>query len=244
VQQILLKIKRRQGPFYGTLKQIIRWALAFQLPVPAILRPILRSLYFGHFLIWQAGRWFLNAFYRGPLFRARCEHVGRNFIITLLPDAQGHTRIWIGDDVKLFGKIGISTSRSAVDPKLIIHDRAALGHMVQIAVNSEVVIGADALIAGYVRIVDNDGHPPDATARAAGEAATDARPVHIGNHAWIGNSAIILKGVTIGEGAVIAAGAVVGRDVPPYTFVAGNPARAMKEVQRSREGLISPAEEP
>jgi acetyltransferase-like isoleucine patch superfamily enzyme len=40
----------------------------------------------------------------------------------------------------------------------------------------------------------------------------------------------VLKGVTIGEGAIVAAGAVVTKDVAPYTVVAGNPARKIREL--------------
>jgi len=55
--------------------------------------------------------------------------------------------------------------------------------------------------------------------------AVQARPVAIGDHAWIGARAIVCPGVTIGEGAVVGMGAVVTRDVAPWTIVAGNPAR-------------------
>ncbi len=51
----------------------------------------------------------------------------------------------------------------------------------------------------------------------------------IGNDVWIGNRAIILQGVTVGNGAVVGAGSVVTKDVPPYTVVAGNPAREIKK---------------
>lgn len=57
--------------------------------------------------------------------------------------------------------------------------------------------------------------------------------VRVGDRVWIGYRAIILPGIEIGEGAVVGAGAVVTKDVPPYTIVAGNPAR--KIADRSRE---------
>ena len=53
--------------------------------------------------------------------------------------------------------------------------------------------------------------------------------VVIGNDVWIGRDALVLSGVKIGNGAVVGAGSVVTRNVPPYTVVAGNPARAVKE---------------
>jgi len=56
--------------------------------------------------------------------------------------------------------------------------------------------------------------------------------VTIKRGAWIATDAVILPGVTVGEGAIVAAGAVVSRDVPPYTMVAGNPARVIKELKR------------
>lgn len=52
--------------------------------------------------------------------------------------------------------------------------------------------------------------------------------VYIGDHVMIGANTTILPGVTIGDRAVVGAGSVVTKDVPPDTFVAGNPIKVIK----------------
>lgn len=47
---------------------------------------------------------------------------------------------------------------------------------------------------------------------------------------WIGHYAVILPNCKyIGRGAIIGAGAIVTKDVPPYSIVAGNPARLLRK---------------
>ena len=51
----------------------------------------------------------------------------------------------------------------------------------------------------------------------------------IGNDVWIGYNVIITnKCQNIGNGAVIGAGSIVTKDVPPYSIVAGNPAKIIR----------------
>jgi len=103
-----------------------------------------------------------------------------------------------------------------------------------------ITIGNRVLISHNVNIHDTDAHPIDAkqrfdqtkviltTGHPVQIEGIIARPVVIGDDAWIGFNASILKGVTIGEGAVIGACSVVTRDVLPYSVVVGNPARTIK----------------
>jgi acetyltransferase-like isoleucine patch superfamily enzyme len=52
--------------------------------------------------------------------------------------------------------------------------------------------------------------------------------ITINRDAWIGAGSIILPNITIGECAIVGAGSVVTKDVPPYTVVAGNPAKVIR----------------
>lgn len=55
------------------------------------------------------------------------------------------------------------------------------------------------------------------------------RDTVIGNDVWLGTGALVLPGARIGDGVIVGAGAVVGGTVPPYTIVAGNPARILRD---------------
>jgi acetyltransferase-like isoleucine patch superfamily enzyme len=58
-----------------------------------------------------------------------------------------------------------------------------------------------------------------------------ANPIRIGRNVWIGFDCVVLPGVTIGDGSIVGARSVVTEDVPPYTVVAGNPARVIREIE-------------
>jgi maltose O-acetyltransferase len=85
-------------------------------------------------------------------------------------------------------------------------------------------IGDKTLLGPNVQIYCAEHHT-DAVKRAAGLEI--ARPVHIGDNAWIGGGAIILGGVRVGSGAIVGAGSVVSRDVAAGITVVGNPARSI-----------------
>jgi acetyltransferase-like isoleucine patch superfamily enzyme len=104
-----------------------------------------------------------------------------------------------------------------------------------------ITIGNRVLISHNVNIFDSLTHPLSPRRRHAQfqsiahsghpkSIELDEEPVNIGDDAWIGAAATILKGVSVGERAVVGACAVVTHDVPPATIVAGNPARAIREL--------------
>lgn len=54
------------------------------------------------------------------------------------------------------------------------------------------------------------------------------KKVVINDDVWIGRNAIILPGVIIGSGSIVAAGAVVTKSFPPYSILAGVPAKVVR----------------
>lgn len=67
---------------------------------------------------------------------------------------------------------------------------------------------------------------------------TDRGDITVGHDVWIGHDVKLFKGVTIGDGAVIGACSLVTKSVPPYTVVAGIPARPIRQRFTDREIAI------
>jgi galactoside O-acetyltransferase len=105
----------------------------------------------------------------------------------------------------------------------------------------KLTIGNDVLVSWAVTMADHDSHSLDFERRKcdvtnwiAGHkdwSNVPRAPITIEDKVWIGFGSIILKGVTVGTGAVVAAGSVVTRNVSPWTVVAGNPAKPIKQLE-------------
>ncbi|HEY5913332.1 MAG TPA: acyltransferase [Verrucomicrobiae bacterium] len=129
--------------------------------------------------------------------------------------------------------------------------RYALVNGAWIICDRAVEIGDYALISWNVVLMDSYRWPVDPDARrlelqrAAGRARKrpagkiPARPVRIGRNAWIGFDCCILPGVSIGEGSIVGARSVVVENVPPFTLVAGNPARVIRQIENDEHPALT-----
>lgn len=108
--------------------------------------------------------------------------------------------------------------------------RVMISHGVYIdtVVPERVHIEEDVFIAPSVKIFAHF-RPTCALSRFVRARVSD---VWIKRGSMIAGGAIILPGVTIGECSLIGAGSVVTKDVPPYTVVAGNPAKVIRKLKR------------
>ena len=108
-----------------------------------------------------------------------------------------------------------------------VGDRCRIGFNNLIQANGGITLGDDVLLGPDVKIWSVN-HVFARLDVPIWEQGYEHKPVVIGNGVWIGASSFIMPGAHIGDHVVIAAGSVVsGKDIPPYTILAGNPARAI-----------------
>ena len=151
----------------------------------------------------------------------------------------------ISEDVRLGKQVRI------LHPDLVnlygctIGDETRIGAFVEIQVGAKIglrckisshtficegVTIEDEVFIGHGVMFINDKFPSATTEEGTVQGPADwkVEPTRVCWRASVGSNATILCGVTIGERATIGAGAVVSRDVPPYTIVAGVPARVVR----------------
>jgi acetyltransferase-like isoleucine patch superfamily enzyme len=123
----------------------------------------------------------------------------------------------------------------------VCHWTAELKYPENLTLGKRVIIGPDVTIGCKAPVVLGD-HVRLSRGAVIETAGLDvsggrlpyshtAKPISIGEGAWIGARAMVLGGVNIGNGAVVGAGAVVTRDVPPRAVVGGVPAKTVVQLQ-------------
>lgn len=128
---------------------------------------------------------------------------------------------------------------SRIEPGAFIRDQVEIGNnciiMMGAVINIGAVIGDGTMIdmgaiLGGRATVGKNCHIGAGAVLAGVIEPPSAMPVIVEDDVLIGANAVVLEGVKIGKGSVVAAGAIVTKDVPPYTVVAGMPAKVIKEI--------------
>jgi len=158
------------------------------------------------------------------------------------------------------GNVQIGRDVRIIHPDLVnlygcvVGDETRIGTFVEIQVGAKIgarckisshtficegVTIEDEVFIGHGVMFTNDRFPR-ATAcdgRLQGPADWKVETTRVGHRASIGSNATILCGISIGEGATVGAGSVVTRDVPPWTVVAGVPARPLDSKAKAGKTL-------
>lgn len=158
--------------------------------------------------------------------------VGRNFIAEDYSEIQGLAKrgVIFGDRVTVgrFAMIRPSGYYGGeLGEGLVVGDHSNIGPYCYIGCSGGIRIGANVMMSPRVSLYAENHNFSD-TAIPMKEQGVSRAPIVIEDDCWIASHAVVLAGVTIGRGSIIAAGSVVTRDVPPYSIVAGSPARVLR----------------
>jgi acetyltransferase-like isoleucine patch superfamily enzyme len=178
------------------------------------------------------------SFYNVAVCRLKGNRIGLNTEIYGKVDIRSDgATVGIGNDCLIYGLLALETSTSSI----AIGNNVFVGGGTIIDSACSIEIGNNVLISYQAILQDSDNHSSKINLRKKDNKDWKERSAHdwevtpqkrikISDGVWIGARAIVLKGVTIGEGAIVGAGAIVTKDVPPWTIVAGNPARIIREI--------------
>ncbi|MFO7823378.1 MAG: acyltransferase [Cyclobacterium sp.] len=164
--------------------------------------------------------------------QARYFSVGKNFV------AQDHCEInCLSQKGIVFGNKVTVGSYAIIRPTnlyggepgvgLKVGDQSSIGPYSYIGCSGYIEIGNNVMMSPRVSIYA-ENHVFEDTGRPMIEQGVHRSFVIIEDDCWIASHAVILAGVTVGKGSVVAAGSIVTRDVPPFSVVAGNPAKVIK----------------
>ncbi len=124
---------------------------------------------------------------------------------------------WIGNDNKLRAHEG----HLRLGPKVV------MGRDNVVNTYLDIEIGENALLGDWIYVCDFD-HRYDRLDLPIKHQGLVKSPTRIGADVWVGEKASILRGADIGAGSVVASQSLVKGPIPPFTNVAGTPARVIR----------------
>jgi UDP-2-acetamido-3-amino-2,3-dideoxy-glucuronate N-acetyltransferase len=145
----------------------------------------------------------------------------------------------LGKNVKVFDFVNLYGCRIGDNSKIgtfvEIQKGASVGDNCKISSHTFICEGVhieDNVFIGHNVTFINDKYPRSTNQDGSLQTEADWQCIQtfIKKNASIGSSATILCGLTIGENAIVGAGSIVTKDVPPFSVVAGNPARIIRMI--------------
>ena len=141
----------------------------------------------------------------------------------------GKDGIKIGNHVSIgsFSQLIVSTTLNDLGESIEIGDGVGMGEYAYIGGAGGVRIGSSTIIGQYFS-VHPENHNCDKLNIEIRKQGVTRKGVSVGENCWIGSKVTLLDGVNIGSHSVVAAGSVVTKSFPPYSVIAGVPARLIK----------------
>ena len=136
-------------------------------------------------------------------------------------------RVFIGKDVWL----NIADDRDLGQAKVSLGSGSRIGRRSTISAKNSIVLEKDVLLAPSVLLMDHNHEYGDIHLPIHAQGVTAGGTIHIGKNCWLGYGSVIFCAggeLTIGQNSVVGALSVVTKSVPPFTVVAGAPAKIVR----------------
>jgi acetyltransferase-like isoleucine patch superfamily enzyme len=150
-------------------------------------------------------------------------------------------QIKIGKSVEIDREVRLDVPRNRRqgEPAILLDDGCVLGRFTRILAINKIHVGRDTIFGPSVLVTD---HVSEAVSSVTScQNSADGGTVHIEEECWLGFGSTIVctEGeLTIGHHSVIGANCVVKRSIPPYSVIAGTPARIVKQYDLSQEKWV------
>ncbi|WP_251026951.1 DapH/DapD/GlmU-related protein [Bacillus sp. ISL-46] len=198
--------------------------------IPSVLYKIIKGLFYKFFFKKSTGLVLVG---KGVQIRQPNKiTVGKNFKAEDYSEIQGLSKkgLTFGDNVTIGRSAMIRPSgyyKGILGEGLKVGNNSSIGAMNYIGPAGYISIGNNVMLGPNVSM-SSENHIYINTEKPIKEQGVERKGIFIEDDCWIGTGAIILDGVRIGRGSVVAAGSVVTKDIPPYSIVAGIPAKIIK----------------
>lgn len=157
--------------------------------------------------------------------RYKFGRVGKNSYIAKTVFLLNGKSVFFGDRVRVFPNCRFETHNSG---EIHINDNCSIGQNVHIiSAEKSLIIGESTTLSANI-FISNCDHDYSKRDQSILESELQVRPTSVGKYCFIGFGSVLLPGTILGDNCVVGANAVVKGIYPPYSMIAGNPARIIK----------------